>query len=196
MDSLPERDLQIKIDRESVAQEIVATRVRWRFTHAASPRLLQLTEKFLAVNILPPYPGWEIMSKIICEAWGQSAPILKPTAISRIGLRYINRIEKPGNGELSQWIKPNDFVAPVVLRTENGFLSRVQAQLKPGHQGLVTLGEQGNAIIFDIDRIREESLQPECDILRVAVEDLHQGVWDIFATAIGPRLEQYLQGRD
>lgn len=59
-------------------------------------RLVQLSGRFLAVNQLKPYPGWEeaFRDTIIARAQEVQAE-LGPLKIGRVGLRYINKIDVP-----------------------------------------------------------------------------------------------------
>src|SRR5262245_19133337 len=93
-------------------------------------------------------------------------------AITRIGLRYINRIErKSAEDHPGDWLRANEYMAPVVLRSAPAFLSRVEAHLDTENRIIVTLGDQPpaetggyDAIIFDIDRIIEREPPPEQNV--------------------------------
>ena len=59
-------------------------------------RLAQLASSFLAVNQLRPYQGWEEgFRDLILARWKNLQQICPVERVSRIGLRYINRIEIP-----------------------------------------------------------------------------------------------------
>jgi uncharacterized protein (TIGR04255 family) len=59
-------------------------------------RLVQLSNRFLAVNQLRPYMGWEEgFRDLILARWDEVRETLGVEQIARIGLRYINRIEIP-----------------------------------------------------------------------------------------------------
>lgn len=59
-------------------------------------RLVQLSGRFLAVNQLKPYPGWEeaFRDTIIARAQEVESE-LGPLKVGRVGLRYINKIDVP-----------------------------------------------------------------------------------------------------
>ena len=50
------------------------------------------------------------------------------------------------------------------------------------------------ALIFDIDRITEKSIDASWDGLDGELEALHAGVWDVFDAAKGEKLERLLSG--
>ena len=59
-------------------------------------RLVQLSGRFLAVNQLRPYGGWEeVFREIIIARFEEVHSRLGPFSVSRTNLRYINRIDLP-----------------------------------------------------------------------------------------------------
>ena len=57
--------------------------------------MLQLSDRSLIINNLAVYAGWEAMSKDIQYAWEKKlTAVIHPANIRRVGLRYINRIER------------------------------------------------------------------------------------------------------
>lgn len=59
-------------------------------------RLLGLGKNVLSVHMLCPYPGWEEFRKCIYEALQAYVNAASPAGVTRIGVRYINRIRIPG----------------------------------------------------------------------------------------------------
>ena len=58
------------------------------------PLLLQVSEQMFTINALRPYPGWEDLKAELQQVWPLVLEIIKPEAITRIGMRYINRIHR------------------------------------------------------------------------------------------------------
>lgn len=58
---------------------------------------MQVGSKVLTVNRLAPYTGWQEFKPLIQQAFQAYSCEASPKAITRIGLRYINRIELPGD---------------------------------------------------------------------------------------------------
>ena len=75
-------------------------------------KIVQVGKQFIAINQLPPYPGWEEGFRATITA--RAADVRKHAGdaeISRVGLRYINRIEIPQSPlEWEQWFR---FKLPV-----------------------------------------------------------------------------------
>jgi uncharacterized protein (TIGR04255 family) len=125
-------------------------------------RLVQLSGRFVAINQLQPYPGWEenfretILSRVAdVEAELGSMPI------GRTGLRYINRIEIPENPVM--WEKWFNFALPFP-RLEKSLLANFQMhfeQVLPEQQKLlvncVSVPQTGEAssVILDLDVVWE-----------------------------------------
>ena len=125
-----EMGVEFQFGPGGMVQRLAPPRHRARFKHVSEPVLLQLAENLLVVNVLPRYPGWASMRRVVLEAWGLAKPILEPAEIVRIGLRFINRIErefpeqKPG-----AWFRATEYLASAVLESLPGFLSRVESRL-------------------------------------------------------------------
>jgi len=203
MEPLQEMGLQFEIGPLGLGQKILPPRPRMRFKHASRPLLVQLAENVLTVNVLAPYPGWDTMSRDVLDVWRRAEEVLKPSAITRIGLRYINRIERQSaEDHPGDWLRANEYIAPAVLRSAPAFLSRVEAHLDAENRIVVTLGNQPpaaasgyGAIIFDIDLIIERELPPEQNVLSSEMNRLHEHVWQVFVSAKGDKLERLLKGR-
>lgn len=172
-----------------------------RYEHPARSFLLQLSDSSISVNVLPIYPGWTEVSRIVAYAWSKIAEVTNPAAITRIGLRYINRIERSADDEVFEdWFLPTEYIPPAVLRARQGFRSQTILQLDDENRVSLTVadlpptpGSRG-AFIFDIDRVLEydmlaDTMQPE-----EAASRLHEHAWEIFRAAKGDRLEALLQG--
>jgi uncharacterized protein (TIGR04255 family) len=194
MEPIKEMAVQIDINPSTVGHKVLPSRTRMRFKHVSRPIMLQLVEgvRVLTVNMLPPYPGWDSMAETILRAWENNRAALAPVAISRIGLRYINQVKRGGGDVVGDWIRPNDFIPTIVLQSERGFFSRVQAQLGGQNRIMVTLGEQGNSLVLDIDRIREEECEIVADKVRGTLDELHHDVWRAFASCQGKKFQAWL----
>jgi len=49
----------------------------------------------LTTSVLAPYPGWDVFQAIVRDNWKIGRTVLRYREISRIGIRYINRIDIP-----------------------------------------------------------------------------------------------------
>ena len=197
-----ELGVQISFGSQGVIPQVAAPRTRMKFTHRDRPVLLQLSEQVLTLNVLKPYPGWAVMREELLKIWPPVLQVLEPIAVRRIGLRYINRIEKTSNDEKAgAWLKSTDYIPRSILLSVSGSALRVECRVNSEDHVILTLvdqppqrSEDRGTLIFDIDRIRESEMEPtEASILDV-IEQLHNDVWKIFAKAKTRRLEQLLAG--
>lgn len=172
-----------------------------RYRHASRPLLIQLSENRIVVNCVGNYPGWSQMRSDIESAWEKITTIIQPEAIVRVGIRYINRIERrSGTETLGDWLQPTDYIPQAVLASLPGFILQIQAKTDETSRTSVTVGENESgpgslaAFILDIDRIAEREIMPDVSSLFQAMDRLHEDVWNVFAAATGPRLRRLLEG--
>jgi uncharacterized protein (TIGR04255 family) len=90
------------------SQQTVVQRAISIFSREDERALIQISPNLLSVNHLKPYPTWPIFKEMIKEVFHTYVNIVNPMGITRIGLRYINRIEIP-YGE-DQSLKIEDYL--------------------------------------------------------------------------------------
>jgi len=124
-------------------------------------RLVQLGPRFLAVNRLRPYVGWEEeFLPTILDRFNETQGALGVTALTRIGLRYINRIDidqAPLNW--SEWFAA-PLPVPAAVPTRGGhFQSHFRQALDAETEAVLNFGILPPAtfglasIVLDIDVI-------------------------------------------
>jgi uncharacterized protein (TIGR04255 family) len=198
----PVQQPDLRIDL--VQRRVLPPQQRIRFTHTTHSRLIQLSEDIITVNILAPYPGWETMSEVVLDTWRKAREVLEPSAITRIGLRYINRIKRLSDEDRpGDWLRATDYIPPGVLSSLPGFLLRVEVHQDNQNRLIVTVGSdvsdsagEFGAVIFDIDRIVEREMPPEEQLLVQEMNRLHEDIWKTFAEAKTDKLTRLLEGRE
>lgn len=88
----PVTETGIQVQRAAGNVGISPARSRMRYRHATRNLLLQLSQGVMTVNTLPPYLGWREMKSDIVRAWKWADETLRPSSVTRVGLRYINFI--------------------------------------------------------------------------------------------------------
>jgi len=202
MEPVVEVGVQFEWSPEKFGQSLLPPRQRTRYKHASRPLLLQLSENMFTVNSLSKYPGWKTMRLDVENAWSQAKQVLKPAHITRVGLRYINRIERTtANEPPGEWLQASDFIPAGILSSKGSFLSRVESHLKENHRLIVTVAEiqpedpaANRPIVLDIDRILENQHLANDAILLNEIDALHEHVWEVFDAAKTPRLAKLLKG--
>jgi len=193
--------IQLQVGPSTGGPTLLPPQQRMLYKHASRNLLLQLSADTLTVNVLPMYPGWTQMSKDVLNAWNQAREVIKPAGITRIGLRYINRIERTRPDESAgDWLASSDYIPKFALSSLPGFLSRLQARPDPQSRSIVTLGDTTgpnqsiSSIVFDIDCITEKEIAIDDGAIVAEINILHQAVWGVFSASMTSRLEQLLQG--
>ncbi|MBA2395332.1 MAG: TIGR04255 family protein [Ktedonobacteraceae bacterium] len=203
MEPVLEMGLQFEFGPLGAGTKFVPQRQKVRFKHDTRPLILQLAEDSLSISTLSPYQGWETMRHDVLAAWQRVEEVLQPEEINRIGLRYINRINKETAQERpSAWFVANDYISAGFLRSEPGFLLREEIHLDAENILIITLGDnlpdagaEHGAIIIDIDRIFERAVSPGQEVLMQEMERLHTDVWRVFSSAQGEKLATLLNRR-
>jgi len=201
IEPISQHGIEIVLGTDAVPmQQIVGPQMRFRLKHAKLPFLLQISDRTFSINSLPAYPGWDDLKAEAAVVWPKFLDIVKPEKITRIGMRYINRIQRRAEKEPpAYWFQPCDFLPTVLLKSEHGFVSRTESKLDAENKLLITLlhdrsGDHGS-VIFDLDRIVEKEIKPDWQTIDSTIETLHNDIWDIFAAAKGPNLEALLTGK-
>jgi len=203
MEPVLEMGLQFEFGPLGTGTKFAPQRQKVRFRHGTRPLILQLAENSLSISTLAPYQGWEVMRRDVLAAWKRVEEVLQSETINRIGLRYINRIEKETEQDRPGiWLVANDYISDGILRSAPGFLLREEIHLDTENILIITLGDTKSdvdpgygAIIFDIDRIVEREISTKQEALEQEMDRLHTGVWEVFSSAKGEKLEALLNRR-
>lgn len=201
MEPVLEIGLELELSPQRIGHALLPSRQRMRFKHGSRPLLVQLAPNVFTVNVLSAYPGWQTMRQDVMHAWDQAKDVLKPAKVTRLGLRYINRVERHSESETPRnWLKAGDYIPAGVLESKGAFLSRVELQIDTHDRVIVTLAEMRadqatgpKGILLDIDRIVEKELSVRDDELLREMDRLHEHIWEIFYTSQGPLLTAHLK---
>ncbi len=68
------------------------------YRHKTIDKLIQLAPWLLTINEIGNYPSWKVFLDHNEYAWKSLTPFIELIEIKSIGLRYINRIQKPETG--------------------------------------------------------------------------------------------------
>jgi uncharacterized protein (TIGR04255 family) len=139
------------------------------FVSADRQQQYQVTPDGLIFNRLAPYIGWEAFRDEARKTWLQFKNVLGgAVVVSRLGLRYINRIEIPARGaiELSDYFATVPHEGPELPQPMSGFFMRIETPLPTvgagGGLGVVVAGtpaKQQNhvGVLLDIDAFKNIS---------------------------------------
>ncbi len=182
-------------------QNVVGNVERMQFARQDEGALIQIGPNTVSVNHLKPYSSWETFKQMIGRALEVYRQVANPQAISRIGLRYINRLEFPGfrSVDIERFLLAAPAVPSAVPQTFSSWLQRVEIPFIEAN-GLLVLqsssvreeGQRNVAFLLDLDFI---TLQPELAKLDSAmewVERAHDEVEKTFEACITDEARQLL----
>lgn len=204
IEPITQQGVQLVIGSDSSPQpQLLPPRISFRLKHRERPLLLQVSEQMFTINALRPYPGWVSVKSELQQVWPLVLEIIRPEAITRIGIRYINRVvrrtseEKPG-----YWLKLCEFIPSALLESGPGYQMRLQSNVGNNGRFVLTIAhdpsdtkEMHGAMLFDIDRITERAIEPTWSELDAIVETVHEEIWQMFESAKGAHLDELLHGK-
>ncbi len=155
-------------------------------------RWVQVGGDVLVVNQLRPYPHFEAWSPTLFKMLAIYRELAQPANISRLGLRYINRVTIPRlSFKLEHYFRAFVDIPDDLSDGHEEFLMRVQ--LRPPHSGhrlLFTLGtaqpEKAGSASLLLDLYDTVTLDEEgsFDLVRERLDEAHANVEHTFERAI------------
>ncbi len=148
---------------------------------------------------LRPYTNWEMFRDEAHELWNLYRELLKPVKITRVALRYINRIEIPlPVRDFRDYVLTSPEIAPDIPQAVINFFFRVFIP-DPDINAVAIITstiertEEDSEIlpyIFDIDAFRQVDLEPQSHELWEIFETLRDYKNRIFFNSITERAKE------
>lgn len=147
-DEFPNKSERMGVEIElSLAAEVLATRTRHpeprsQFSRSDGSRMLQIGRDLLVVNQVRPYPHFGKWRPAVLDAVSLYEELAKPKGVERIGMRYINRIEIPGETlEMAEYFGLYPEIPERIGSSHGAFMMRVEVpSVHERHQLMVTFG--------------------------------------------------------
>jgi uncharacterized protein (TIGR04255 family) len=168
--------------------------VGYRYWKPGNDAVIQLRINGVLFSKLPPYENWENSLDEIKRLWQSYAKGLGPKRVTRLAVRYINRIElHAGSSDLREYFLARpDFADPLRLSVNN-FLMRIESPLEGVERGMLVL-TQGTvestspdrvAVLLDIDLFRPVDIAvADAESIWPMLEDLHERENQLFEAFI------------
>lgn len=154
--------------------------VGYQYRSQGKDKVVQARIDGFSFSKLKPYTKWSIFRDEAYELWGSYRKELGPIEVTRIALRYINRIELPlPVGDFRDYVLTSPEIAPGIPQALIEFFFRLVIP-KPEINAVVIItstieppkeGAKSIPYIFDIDAFRAVKLRPDAD-----------EIWEIFET--------------
>jgi uncharacterized protein (TIGR04255 family) len=199
----PVQNLQLQIvlgNQPSIVPSPPSAGVAFRFASTDSKRSVQVSKINFIYQWDAPYPNWPTFKKGLMALWSSCVPHLSPGIVTKLGLRYINRIPQSEDfPRLADWIRPTDDIPKSLLASRDHFLGRIESSPQEANLRLVTLVRETatpdrpfGSVIFDIDRIATEQFEPTDDAISEKLEFVHEDIWRAFDSATTDTLKALL----
>ncbi len=150
---------------QSLVQAPVATQAAeemgWRGLRCESAdkhQIVQFIRDRYVFSRLAPYESWNRFRDEALRLWSLHMELAQPTEVQRLGLRFINSIAIPGEGDLAEFLQAPPTPLLEMELTFTGFLHKDTLAV-PGHPYVVNFiktiqpaqGGEGAGLILDID---------------------------------------------
>jgi uncharacterized protein (TIGR04255 family) len=175
--------------------------VGYQFVDVSNARLFTARKDRFSYSKLQPYSEWETVRAEAARLWDRYKAAVKVHRITRIGVRYVNRLDLPGPSlELKDWLLTGPEVAPGMHQRLAGFAMELLLP-QPDLQGTVaTIRQavlkptQANAVsvALDVDVHRSGKGIDIKDIWS-EIEILHERENLIFECSITDRLRDRIR---
>lgn len=153
---------------------------RVQLVDAEAKRLLSLGPNVLSINVLRPYDGWDQFKPRVERALRAYVEVSGADNVSRIGVRYINRVAlAAADVDLAAHFTCGPAVPPGLPNRVGGFLNRAEYVYDDDVKLVVTLAsidaaEGSAAFLLDLDVIWEATVPLTIDAALAKVDDLHE----------------------
>lgn len=180
--------------KTGVVVESVKSMVGYRFADAASTAVLQAKTQGFSYSRLTPYSRWENWSDEAHRLWSKYRVVTNPTAVHRLAVRYINRIEYPKEAakRIRDYLNVFPEVPSALPSGVGGLLMRVELRRADVPDGLLILSlgrtepstPDHVALLLDLDVIQNVDFPPQDPRVWETIESLHDRENEFFESCI------------
>lgn len=165
----------------------------WRLVNAASDRILQTRKQGFTLSHMPPYTHWGIFQAEAASLWQTFVATCQPERVTRIAVRYINRVRLPPRTiDLKDYLTIYPEV-PTAYEPLEGLLMQLQGKhpdVDSKCASVITVATEPisdpayRPIVLDLDLSVETDLSPNDPHCWVLFEKLRRKKNALFEAAI------------
>jgi len=189
---LKQMDVQIQIDTGEAATRMVSAEPRARFASQDGSKLVQVGRDLVVVNHLRPYPQFDAWRPLVISMVKLYGELTKPSAIDKIGVRYINRIEVPEEGhDMATYFKLYPEVPSELGAAHGNFFMRLQVPaMHSDHSLMVTFGsapseaQRVSAYLLDLYDVVPVGKPIDLSLFSKRLDEAHANVEKAFESII------------
>jgi uncharacterized protein (TIGR04255 family) len=149
------------------------------FESSDDRQILQVQLTGFSFSRLMPYESWEAFRDEARRLWDIYRAVTCPQRVTRLAVRYVNRIDVPGNRvDLKEYFRTAPEISPDLSQQVEGFFMQLRLPLPdlPGiaiiNQTIVPPPQEGVvSIVLDIDVFRGDAISQD-----------ESAIWDFFET--------------
>ena len=197
-DEYPDRTVQVTNNfeiglapGETKAMMSTSKPTGYRFKSTDGTRLVDFQHSAFAFHRLKPYTNWEQVREEACGLWRKYLEYAQPTVVTRVGVRYVNRLSLPMSEDMSDYLVPGPIVPQGLPQSVQAFLSRIEiADEANGRTGVITQAFEGVTdngelvYLLDIDAIRMGALDPQDELVWVTADKLRDFKNEMFFKSV------------
>jgi uncharacterized protein (TIGR04255 family) len=204
-DDYPAKQSRVKWEGAiQVAQEVVQQAVKrgpqgFMFTSGDGQRMVQVRQDGFTFNWLKPYDRWESFRDEARQHWGRFRDTFGPEAVTRLGLRYINRLDLPlPFSDFREYVTTLPDIAPDLPQGLSALFMRLE--IPDPNRGLIaivtetfqsTINEGKELpLIFDIDIVRESTFEPSSPAIWETFEQMREYKNEVFFGSVTERAKE------
>jgi uncharacterized protein (TIGR04255 family) len=151
-------------------------------------------------NKLEPYTSWNEVFSEALRLWRIYVSAAKPLEISRVAVRYINRLRLPGPTELREYLEAAPTLPPPISPRIQQYLTRIVIKDQERDASAIiiqalepSLDKLTVPLLFDVDAFRDDAdLNPDDELIEPTFEKLRDLKNEIFFASLTERtVEMY-----
>ena len=187
---------QVQVEEERFAQEVRRGAQGFMFRSTDDTQVVQVRQDGFTFNWLKRYDTWETLRGEARPHWERYRETFRPEAVSRLGLRYINRIEIPlPISDFREYVKTAPDVAPGLPQGVSALFMRLEVpDLTRGLMGIITETtlppvDEGRRLpfIFDIDIVSGATYEPSSPAIWETFEKMREYKNEMFFASVTER---------
>jgi len=173
----------------------------FRFVRSDKQYVWQSRTNGFTLSRLPPYESWEPFRDEARRLWSAYREAIQPAAVTRLAVRYINRIDIPEDSvDLKEYFRTSPEVSPDLPQRLAGFFMQLripqddlhgqalinQTVIAPARDGVVS-------VVLDIDVYKGDDVPSEEDDIWGYFETLHVRKNAIFEACITEKARELFE---
>ena len=187
---------QIRLEEERFAQEMQRGAQGFMFLSPDERQIVQARQDGFTFNRVKGYDTWEALRDEARPHWERYKETFHPEAVTRLGLRYINRIDIPlPVSDFREYIKTAPDIAPGLPQGLSALFMRLEIpDMKRGLVAIITETiqppvDEGKRLpfIFDIDIICGATFEPSSPAIWAKLEEMREYKNEIFFASMTDR---------